>query len=142
MQCSCLIDWRAHAIGSENWLNVSTLEAKFVHRIEQFGIFTAGNTPIERRIAVRLEDNPDVIVEIREYYHLSGDGASGGGELAVQRAEAVRQKIIAFDKQISARILVQPSIDATKLCRGDHGSRDPKIRQENQRAALSVNRFD
>jgi len=111
--------------------------------------FASGSANVDARfdamlkeIAVRLADNPDVIVEIRGYYHISGDGASGGGELAKRRAEAVRQKLIAFDKKIEARVFVQPSIDATKLYRGDHGSLDPKIRQENQRAEISVRQFD
>ena len=91
-----------------------------------------------RELAERIAENPDVIVEIRGYYHKLGDGVSGGGELCRRRAESVRKKIISFQPDISERVIVQPAVDPTKLRRGDFGSREIAIQQENQRAEITA----
>ena len=95
-----------------------------------------------REIVIRLADNPDVAIEIRGFYHRAGDGSAGNDILAKSRAEAVKKKIIGFDKTIERRVLVEPSQDPTALRRGDHGSLDIKTQQENQRAEITVHRLD
>lgn len=107
--------------------------------------FDGGSSNIDNRfdtmlkeLAERIADNPDVIIEIRGYYHKMGDGISGSSELCHDRAEAVRKRILKFKQGIAERVLVQPAIDPTKLRRGDFGSRDIAIQQENQRAEISA----
>ncbi len=107
--------------------------------------FAGGSSNIDSRfdsmlkeLAERSADNPDVIIEIRGYYHKMGDGVSNNGKLCRDRAESVRKRILEFEPGISGRVLVQPAIDPTKLRRGDFGSRDIAIQQENQRAEISA----
>lgn len=107
--------------------------------------FSAGSDVVDARfnntlriLATRMADNPDVVIEIRGYYHPIGDGATGSGELARKRAEAVKRKIVQFEPNVAERVLVQPAVDPTRPLRGKHGSKARKIQQENQRAEISV----
>ncbi len=91
-----------------------------------------------REVVRRLSQNPDVVVEVRGYYHPAGDGALGSADLATRRAKSVRERMLAFDASVAERVLVQPSVDPTALRRGQLNSLDAKIQQENQRAELSA----
>jgi len=107
--------------------------------------FTSGSDIVDSRfnvvlkeLAQRIEDNPDVILDIRGYYHRGGDGVAGDAGLVRRRADAVRAKLIQFKPDILNRVYVQPTIDPTLVRRGKHGSLNPAIRQENQRVEFSI----
>ncbi|MCD6594250.1 OmpA family protein [bacterium] len=100
-------------------------------------------------LARRLVDNPDAIVEIRGYYHITGDRASGNAMLAKYRADAVRAKLIQIEPSIASQVIAEPASNPKRLWRGDDGSLDLKIQQENQRAEIAAkvsrqmeNKFD
>ena len=120
---------------------INTFETPFVPVIS----FDSGSADVSaeynavlKELAQRLRDNPDAIVEIRGYYHITGDGASGNVSLAKNRSDAVRAKLLEFEPTIASRVLVEPAKNPKKLRRGDDGSLDIKIQQENQRAEITA----
>jgi len=94
--------------------------------------------PVMKELADRLSENGDAILEIRGYYHPQGDGVSGSVRLAKQRAESVRAKLVEFNSAIQKRIIVEHTPVPTRCIRGDIGSMNPKIQQENRRVEISV----
>ncbi len=121
--------------------SVSCRETPFVPMV----FFNSGSYEVDgsydqmlKTLARRIAENPDAVVEIRGYYHIAGDGSAGGEILARNRAQKVREKITSFKPEIAGQVLVEPALKSSKPYRGQDGSLDIKIQQENQRAEISA----